>query len=66
MAENLKRHARDAVSLVMGLVLVSIAAVFLATDISDRDVDLRWVAPAVLIGIGATGLAASVRRREPR
>jgi uncharacterized membrane protein (UPF0136 family) len=65
MAERSSRHARDAVSLVLGLILVSVAALFLITDLSDQGVDLRWTAPAVLIGIGALGLAASARRPRP-
>ena len=56
------RHARDAVSLVMGLLLMAVAGWFLLTDLTDVDVDLRWTGPAVLIGVGLLGLAASVRR----
>jgi hypothetical protein len=56
------RHARDAVSLVTGLLLMAVAGWFLLTDLTDADVDLRWTAPAVLIGVGLLGLAASVRR----
>jgi hypothetical protein len=63
MAERRSRHPRDAVSLVMGLVLCAIATLFLVEDIGDGNVDLRWVAPAVLIGIGVIGLSASARRR---
>lgn len=58
------RHARDAVSLVMGLLLMAGAGLFLITDVTDADVDLRWTAPAVLIAVGLLGLAASVRRGQ--
>jgi hypothetical protein len=61
--KRLARHAVDAVSLVLGLFLLAVGGLFLATDLSD--VDLRWTAPVVLIAIGLAGLVASVRRREP-
>lgn len=59
------RHDPDVVSLVLGLLLVAVAGVFLLIDLSDRSYDLRWVGPAGLIAIGALGLLASVRRRNP-
>jgi MYXO-CTERM domain-containing protein len=40
--------------------------VFLVVDLTNAEVDVRWVGPSVLIGAGALGLAASVRRREHR
>ena len=63
MAERRSSHARDTVSLVLGLVFCAIATLFLVEDIGDANVDLRWVAPAVLIGIGVIGLSAGARRR---
>ena len=66
MAELGPRHARDAVSLVLGLLLLSVAALYLVHDLSDVHLDLRWVGPALLIGIGLAGLGGSVRRRDPR
>jgi hypothetical protein len=57
------KHSRDVVSLVMGLLFMAVAGLFLLTDLSDTQVDLRWVAPTVLIGVGILGLAASLRRR---
>lgn len=63
MADLGSRHAPDGVSLVLGLLLIAVAALFLVADISDGGVDLRWVGPVVLIVIGGAGLAASMRRR---
>ena len=57
------RHERDAVSLMGGLLLVLLAAVFLVHDLTDIDVDGRWVAPVVLIAVGAAGLLSSLRHR---
>ena len=62
MAELGDRHPRDAVSLVLGLVLATVAVLFLVVDVTDRSVDLRWAGPVALMAIGALGLAASLRR----
>jgi hypothetical protein len=68
MAEIAKRHSRDAVSLVMGLLLMAVAGLFLAGDAGGVDVNLHWMAPVTLIGIGLVGLLASARpkRRDTR
>jgi hypothetical protein len=66
MREPATRHRRDVVSLVMGLLLLAVAGLFLLVDLADRAPDMRWAGPLVLIGIGVVGLAASVRRRDPR
>ena len=57
-----RRHDRDAVSLMSGLLLVLVAALFLLHDVTGLDVDGRWVAPGVLIAVGLAGLAATMRR----
>ena len=57
-----ERHPRDAFSLVLGLLVVVGAALFLVADLTDQSVDLRWVGPAALIGIGVLGLTATLRR----
>ncbi len=58
----MRRHRPDVVSLVFGLLLLAVAGLYLVTDLSSRSVDLRWVTPVVLIGIGVIGLAGSARR----
>ena len=55
------RHERDAVSLMAGLLFVLGAAVFLLGDLTDLDVDGRWVAPLVLIVVGGVGLLSTLR-----
>ena len=57
-----ERHARDVFSLVLGLLLVAVGVLFLVVDGTGAEPDLRWLAPAVLIAIGTTGLLASLRR----
>ncbi len=57
-------HERDTVSLMAGLLLVLVAAVFLVTDLTDLHVDGRWVAPVVLIVVGAAGVVSTLRPRR--
>ena len=58
------RHERDSVSLMAGLLLVLLAAVFLVDDLTGLDVDGRWAAPVVLIAVGAVGLLSTLRSAE--
>ena len=60
----MERHERDSVSLMAGLLLVLLAAVFLADDLTGLDVDGRWAAPVVLIAVGAVGLLSTLRSGE--
>ncbi len=57
----MERHERDAVSLMAGLLLVLVAGVFLVQDLTSLSVDGRWVAPLVLIAVGAVGLLSTLR-----
>lgn len=58
------RHERDSLSLMAGLLLVLLGAVFLVDDLTGLDVDGRWAAPVVLITVGAVGLASSLRSAQ--
>jgi hypothetical protein len=60
-----QRHDRDAVSLMGGLLTVLVAGLFLLVDLTDVDMDARWVGPAVLIAVGVAGLLSTLRRRSP-
>jgi hypothetical protein len=55
-------HERDVLSLMGGLLLVLVAAVFLVDDTTGLSFDGRWVAPGLLIAVGLAGLSSSVRR----
>ena len=58
------RHERDTLSLMAGLLLVLLGAVFLVDDLTGFEVDGRWAAPVVLIAVGAVGLLSSLRAAE--
>lgn len=60
-----RRHGRDTLSLMSGLLLVLLALAFLVADTTDVDVDARWVAPAALLAVGAAGLLSTLRRTAP-
>lgn len=53
------RHERDAVSLILGLLLCTGALLFLLNDTTS--VDPGWAAAIALIGVGVAGVAATVR-----
>ena len=57
-----ERHPRDVLSLVLGLLLVVAGGLFLLVDAGGAELDARWVAPLVLVGVGGAGLLASRRR----
>ena len=57
------RHERDAVSLMAGLMVLLLGAVYLLADLTDLAVDGRWIGPAVLLTVGAVGLLSTLRSR---
>ena len=59
------RHEPDAVSLMSGLLLLLIGALFLLRDLTTMSLDDRWVWPAALIVIGAAGLLSTLRTARP-
>ena len=52
----MRRHEIDLVSLVTGLVLMGVAALYLF----EVDTDVRWVLPAVLVTAGLAGVVGTV------
>lgn len=58
------RHERDAVSLMAGLLVLLVGALYLLTDLTDLALDDRWLGPAVLLTVGAAGLLSSLRSRR--
>lgn len=60
----MSRHDLDPVSLMGGLLMLDIALLYLLIDLTSVSIDERWIAPAVLISVGAVGLLATLRRRS--
>lgn len=60
----MKRHDLDLVSLISGAVFVLVAVVHLLNAAADGGMDLAWLAPAVLVGLGLAGLAGALRTRK--
>ncbi len=63
----MRRHELDVFSLVAGLVFVAVAIGHLLDDGgAGLDFDGRWIAPVVLVALGAAGLGGVLRGREPQ
>lgn len=62
----MRRHETDFFSLAAGLLFVTLGVVFAVSALADWSLDGRWVAPVMLIVLGAGGVAASLAatRRE--
>ena len=55
------RHDLDATSLGAGIVFLLLGGLFLADGLDAVDLDIRLVAPILLIGLGIAGLASTLR-----
>ena len=58
----MKRHETDWTSLIAGITFCAIAIAYLGSEITDRTLELRWVVPILLIGLGVAGLAGTLVR----
>ena len=58
------RHERDAVSLMAGLLVFLVGALYLLADLTDLGLDDRWIGPVVLLTVGAVGLLSTLRSRD--
>ncbi len=57
----MRKHELDLTSLVAGLVFVAIAVAYLVGTLTKVRIDAGWILPLGLVGLGAAGLAGSVR-----
>jgi hypothetical protein len=53
------RHDLDATSLIAGLLFVAIGGLFLLDRVDAIALEVRWIWPLLLIGLGIAGLASS-------
>lgn len=58
----MKRHEPDWTSLIAGITFCAIALAYLVGDVTHRSLELRWVVPMMLIGLGLAGLAGTLVR----
>lgn len=62
----MKRHELDLVSLIAGTVFLLVAVTHLVGAATDATVDLGWLFPVALLGLGVAGLAGALRGRPGR
>jgi hypothetical protein len=58
----MKRHEPDWTSLIAGVTFCAIAIAYLGGEVTHRSLELRWVVPMLLIGLGLAGLAGTLVR----
>jgi hypothetical protein len=62
----MRTHPFDAVSFVFGVIFVAVALLALTGIATITLLDLRWLAPAVLVVIGAVLIVSAARRDDDR
>lgn len=56
----MKRHEPDYFSLASGLLFTILGVVFAVSAATSWSIDGRWIAPTILVFLGAGGVAASL------
>jgi len=62
----MERHPFHAPAFITGSVFVSLGVLFLLDGLRGFDLQLRWVWPFLLIGLGLAGLATGRSRDDER
>jgi hypothetical protein len=58
----MRRHDTRWTSLIVGLTFAAIAIAYLSASIDGRTLQVRWVTPILLIGLGISGVVATLLR----
>jgi hypothetical protein len=58
----MRRHEPDWTSLIAGLTFCAIAIAYVGGEVTHRSLELRWIVPILLIGLGLAGLAGTLVR----
>ena len=56
----MRQHETDYLSLAAGLIFTALGVLFAISAATGWQIDGRWIAPTVLIALGAGGVAASL------
>ena len=57
----MRRHDLDLTSLICGIVFAVVAATHLVAASTGERVELVWLVPVLLVGLGVAGLAGALR-----
>ncbi|MDQ1603605.1 MAG: hypothetical protein QOE01_1450 [Actinomycetota bacterium] len=60
----MRRHELDLVSLIAGVLFCLVSAALLVSVAADSQLNARWLAPTLLVGLGALGLAGALGGRR--
>ena len=60
------RHELDLTSLLAGMLFIGLGLAFVLELTEVVDVDARWIWPVLFLGLGAAGLASSLRTVSQR
>jgi hypothetical protein len=59
-----RRHDLDLTALIAGVVLLALGLYLALGGTEWVDLDLRWIAPLALLGLGGAGLFAAIRSSD--
>ena len=57
----MRRHDLDLTSLICGVVFLLVAGTHLVAASSGEEINLAWLFPVLLVGLGVAGLAGALR-----
>lgn len=60
----MRRHDLDLTSLIGGVVFALVAATYLIAASTGERVELVWLVPVLLVGLGVAGIAGALRSSD--